>query len=114
MVLWSCPQMTIPQETERVARAAFPKGNEYMTMRDELGIWFQDSEYEDLFFLRQGRPAKSPGMLALVTVMQYAEGLTDRQAARAVCARIDWKYALGLPLEDDGFHFSAYFPHLSN
>jgi len=107
MVLWACNRMTIPSETERVARAAFPKGNEYMTMRDKLGIWYRDSQYEALFLSHQGRPAESPGKLALVTVMQYAEGLTDRQAARAVSARIDWKYALGLPLEDSGFHFSV-------
>jgi hypothetical protein len=41
--------------------------------------------------------------LALVLVMQYAEGLSDRQAAEAVWSRIDWKYALALPLEDAGF-----------
>lgn len=107
MVLWAHDKMTIPADTVRIARAAFPKGNVYMMMRDELGIWYKDSEYADLFLSHQGRPAESPGMLALVTVMQYAEGLTDRQTAEAVRARIDWKYALGLPMEDSGFHFSV-------
>jgi transposase len=78
-----------------------------MTMRDELDLRYRDSTFADLFTSPRGRPAESPGMLALVTVMQYAEGLSDRQAAEAVRARIDWKYALGLRLEDEGFHFSV-------
>lgn len=78
-----------------------------MTMRDELGLWYKDSTFADLFTSPQGRPAELPGMLALITVMQFAEGLSDRQAAEAVRARIDWKYALGLRLEDEGFHFSV-------
>lgn len=48
-------------------------------------------------------PAEAPWRLALVTVMQFAEGLSDRQAADAVRSRIDFKYALGLELTDPGF-----------
>ncbi len=106
MVLHARSRFWIPEETKRVAHAAFPKGNVYMTMRDELDIRYKDSEFSELFSSNQGRCAESPGKLALVTVMQYAEGLTDRQAAEGVCARIDWKYALGLCLEDTGFDFS--------
>ena len=54
-----------------------------------------------------GQPAETPWRLALVTVLQYAEGLADRQAAEAVRGRIDWKYALGLELTDPGFDFSV-------
>lgn len=107
MTLHVRDRFAIPANTERVARAAFPKGNVYMTMRDELDIHYKDSAFADLFVSSQGRPAESPGMLALVAVMQYAEGLSDRQAAEAVRARIDWKYALGLALEDRGFDFSV-------
>jgi transposase len=96
----------IPEETARVARAAFPKGNRYMVLRDKLGAIYEDKQFAPLFVWR-GRPAESPGFLAQVTVMQYAEGLTDRQAAEAVCSRIDWKYALGLELTDSGFAHSA-------
>ena len=96
----------IPEETPRVARAAFPKGNLYMRLRDELGELYTDSQFTELFAI-QGQPAESPGCLALVTVMQFAEGLSDRQAAEAVRARIDWKYALGLELTDPGFDFSV-------
>lgn len=106
MVLYARNWFRIPDETKRVAQAAFPKGNVYMTMCDELDIRYKDSEFAELFPSNQGRSAESPGELALVTVMQYAEGLTDRQAAEAVRARIDWKYALGLRLEDTGFDFS--------
>jgi transposase len=98
--------LDVPEETARVARAAFPNGNVYMTMRDELGVMYTDSEFASLFS-RRGQPAESPGLLAMVTVMQYAEGLTDRQAAEAVRGRIEWKYALGLELTDPGFHYSV-------
>jgi transposase len=107
MTLHGCDRFRIPTETARVARAAFPKGSVYMTMRDVLDLRYKDSTFADLFTSPRGRPAESPGMLALVTVMQYAEGLSDRQAAEAVRARIDWKYALGLRLEDEGFHHSV-------
>jgi len=96
----------VPDETARVCRAAFPKGNTYLQMRDVLGTIYDDASFADLFSNR-GRSAEAPWRLALVTVMQFAEGLSDRQAAEAVRARIDWKYALGLELADPGFDFSV-------
>jgi transposase len=96
----------IPEETARVAHASFPKGNTYMQMRDVLGTIYDDARFASLFPSR-GRPAEAPWRLALITVMQFAEGLSDRQAAAAVRARIDWKYALGLELTDAGFDFSV-------
>ncbi|BBJ39745.1 hypothetical protein SSPO_059650 [Streptomyces antimycoticus] len=96
----------IPAETVRVARAAFPKGSLAIRVRDELGVLFTDEQFAGLFGVR-GKPAWSPGRLALVLVLQFVEGLTDRQAAEAVRARIDWKYALALELTDPGFDFSV-------
>src|SRR5882724_9430189 len=95
----------VPEQTQRVARAAFPKGNLYMRMRDEFGTFFTDEQFSDLF-PKCGQPAQQPWRLALVTIMQFAEGLSDRQAADAVRSRIDWKYALSLDLEDAGFDSS--------
>lgn len=103
MCLHPQPVSEIPEQTIAVAKAAFPKGNVYMTMRDELGVFYADEEFSDLFSNR-GQPAESPWRLALVTTMQFAENLTDRQTADAVRSRIDWKYAL--ELTDAGFHFS--------
>ena len=77
-----------------------------MVMWDELGPIFEDQDFAELFSWT-GQPGISPAQLALVTVMQYIENLTDRQAADAVRARIDWKNALGLELEDAGFHYSV-------
>jgi transposase len=96
----------VPEETARVARAAFPKGNAYLRMHDELGRLYADQDFAALFPTR-GQPALAPAQLALVTLMQFAEGLSDRQAADAVRARIDWKYALCLPLDDPGFDRSV-------
>jgi transposase len=71
-------------------------------IRDRLGQWLVDEEFAAAFGIR-GRPGWPPSRLALVTVLQRAEKLTDRTAAEAVRARLDWKYLLGLPLEDPGF-----------
>lgn len=90
----------------RVARAAFPKGNAYMKLRDVLGVVYDDTSFAPLY-AKRGRSAEAPWRLALVTVMQFAEGLSDRQAAEAVRARIDWKYALGMELTDPGFDYSV-------
>ncbi|MGA6228189.1 IS1182 family transposase [Streptomyces umbrinus] len=96
----------VPAETVRVARKAFPKGSLAIRVRDELGVLFRDEAFSGLFPAR-GKPAWSPGRLALVLVLQFVEGLSDRQAAEAVRARIDWKYALGLELGDAGFDYSV-------
>jgi transposase len=85
----------VPEETARVVRAVLPKGNTWIQMRDEFGTFFRDEDFLDLFS-EKGQPAESAWRLALVLVMQYAEGLTDRQAADAVRTRLDWKYALPL------------------
>ena len=96
----------IPDETVRVAKAAFPKGNLYMRLRDELGILFQDEDFASVYPLR-GQSAQAPWRLAMVLIMQFLENLSDRQAASSVRARIDWKYALSLELTDSGFDFSV-------
>jgi transposase len=76
-----------------------------VVIRDELGELFADAEFAAAFADR-GTPGWSPGRLALVTTLQMAENLTDRQAAEAVRDKISWKYALGLALSDSGFDFS--------
>ncbi len=96
----------VPEETARVARAAFPKGTVYMTMKNALGEVFEDEDFAHLFPSR-GQPAMAPWRLALVTIMQFAEGLSDRQAADAARGRIDCKYALSLELDDPGFDASV-------
>ena len=102
MSLQPSPVPPVPADTARVARAAFPGGNLHMRMRDELDTIFDDEAFAPLFPTR-GRPAEAPWRLALATIFQFAEGLSDRQAADAVRARIDWKYALSLELTDRGF-----------
>jgi transposase len=100
------PSHAIPATTAQVARAAFPKGCLAIRIRDALGELFDDEQFAGLFAVR-GRPALSPARLALVSVLQFAEGLSDRQTADAVRGRIDWKYALGLELADTGFDASV-------
>ena len=106
MTLHPTPVMPVPEETARIARAAVPKGKVYLQMRDVFGTIYTDDQFADLCASR-GRPVVPPWRLALVTVMQFAEGLSDRQAAEAVRGRIDWKYALGLDLTDPGFDYTV-------
>jgi transposase len=102
----------VPEETARIAHAAYPKGNVFMQMRDELGTIYEDENFADLFS-HTGQPAEAPWRLTLVTIMQFAQGLSDQQAADAVRGRIDWKYALGLELSEAGFDASvrSRIPH---
>ncbi|MDT3439425.1 MULTISPECIES: IS1182 family transposase [unclassified Pseudofrankia] len=88
----------------RAARAAARRGAYPVAMRvrDERGELFADGEFAGAFGVR-GRPGWSPGRLALVTVLQMVENLTDRGAAARVRFGMDWKYALGLELDDEGF-----------
>src|SRR5947207_13355319 len=98
-----CP---VPQETARVARAVFPKGNLSMQMRDVLGSIYTDEDFADLF-PKEGQPAQAPWRLALVTVMQFVENRISQQAADAVRSRIDWKYLLGIEPTDPGLAASV-------
>jgi transposase len=95
----------VPEGTRRVAQAAFPKGTLYMRMRDELGVLWEEADFQVLYG-RVGQTGYAAWRLVLVTLMQYNEGLSDRAAADAVRGRIDWKYALGMELEDAGFDYS--------
>ncbi len=106
MSLHPWPASSIPEETARIAHAAFPKGTPVMRMRDTFDPLYTDLQFADLY-PREGQPAEAPAHLALVTIMQFAEGLSDRQAADAVRARLDWKYALALDLTDPGFDASV-------
>jgi transposase len=100
------PIDVVPEETARIARAAYPKGNIYVQLRDTFGTIYQDEQFMDLY-PRRGQPAEAPWRLALVSVMQFREGVSDRQAADAVRGRLDWKYLLGLDLRDPGFDASV-------
>ncbi len=102
MSLKPLPIPPVPEEIARVAHAVFPHGNVFIQLRDTLGTIYSDETFADLF-PTHGQPAFAPWRLALVTVFQFLEGLTDRQAADAVRDRVAWKYALSLELTDPGF-----------
>ena len=103
-----CPQpvVPVPAHTASVARASFPHGNPYLALRDALGPIFPDNDFVTLYS-HEGQPGLAPWRLALVTIRQFRENLADRQAAKAVRARIDWKYLLSLELADPGCDFSV-------
>lgn len=96
----------VPAETRRIATLAFPRGTVATRLRDTFAELYRDEDFVALY-PKRGQPGLAPWRLALVTVLQFLEHLSDREAAEAVRARIDWKYALGLELADPGFHFSV-------
>src|SRR5213079_1298442 len=100
------PWPEVPALTAQVACAAFAGGSLAMLVRDELGAWCRDEAFAGVYGVR-GAPGISPAQLAVVTALQFAENLTDRQAADAVRGRIDWKYCLVLELADPGFEFTV-------
>src|SRR5689334_8559415 len=106
MTLHAQTEFSIPEETIRIACAAYPRGNTLMKIRDALGTISQDQAFTELF-PHNGRVVEAPWRLALITVLQFMEELPDRQAADAVRGRIDWQYLLGLELTDPGFDASV-------
>jgi len=96
----------IPEETARVAKTLYPKENKYMWLRDELDMIYKDEQFASLY-PKTGQSAEQPWRLAIMSVIQYMENYTDRQAADELKARIDLKYALSLELTDPGFHYSV-------
>ena len=100
------PLPEVPKETERIARKAFRKGHRWIELRDEMPDLYTDEAFADLY-PASGQPAYAPWRLALVSVLQFAEQLSDQQAADAVRSRLEWKYLLALPLEDEGFDASV-------
>ncbi len=106
MTLHPHPIPPVPATTAAAVQAAFPKGNVYVDLRAEFGTIFTDQLFTDLYPPLGRAVDVPPWRLALVLVMQYIEGLTDRQAADAVRRCMDWKYALSLDLTDPGFDFT--------
>ena len=106
MSLHPASDSSVPDDTAAVARAVFPQGTACLRLRDRLGPIFADEQFVSLF-PKSGQPAECPWRLALVTLLQFGENLSDRRAADAVRSRIDWKYLLGLSLKDPGFDASV-------
>ena len=102
------PNPPIPAETVRVIRTILPKGNAITRLRDEFGTIYTNDDFVALY-PPNGQPGIAPWRLALVTVFQFFENLTDRQAAQAVLTRLDWKYALSLNVTDVSFDFTVLF-----
>ena len=90
-----------PEDTARVARAAFPEGHRSVRLREALDTIDDEALVAPLLPPR-GQPAAAPWRLAVVTRFPLAAGLADRQAADAVRSRSDWKDALSRELRDPG------------
>jgi len=96
----------MPAETERIGRKLLKENDVYRLIGDRLFEQLNEEEYADLYSA-EGKPGISPILLAFLSVFQFMEKLADRQAVNALRMRLDWKYALHLPLEYEGFDFSV-------
>jgi transposase len=94
----------MPKETGRVGALLLGENSTYRLIGDHLFEKLKEADFADLYPL-EGQPGLSPVVLAFVTVFQFMEKLPDRQAAESLRMRLDWKYALHLPLEYVGFEF---------
>jgi len=96
----------MPADIAAVGRQVLPPTNRYRVIGDHLADLLDDAQFADLYDTR-GRNALSPALLAMVTLFQFLEDIPDREAAEQVVVRLDWKYALHLPLGDTGFDYSC-------
>ena len=96
----------MPADIGELGRGVLGEGDPYRVIGEQLADLVGDAEFAELYEPR-GRAALSPSLLALVTIFQFLEDLPDREAARQVVVRLDWKYALRLPLGYAGFDFSC-------
>jgi transposase len=96
----------MPKETGQIGKNLMEENDPYRLIGDQLFGKWREEEFADLYS-SEGKPGYSPVILAFVSVFQFMERLADRQAAQALRMRLDWKYALHLPLEDGGFDFSV-------
>jgi IS5 family transposase len=90
-----------------LCRQLVPDGSVEAFLADHRHALFPDELFEDLFPSGRGRPSIPADVVASVMVLQALEGLSDRDAARALRDRISWKVACGLALDDEGFDFSV-------
>jgi IS5 family transposase len=90
-----------------LCRQLVPEGSVEAFLADHRGELFPDDMFEDMFSSSRGRPSVPADVVASVMVLQALEGLSDRDAARALRDRISWKVACGLALDDEGFDFTV-------
>jgi IS5 family transposase len=90
-----------------LCRQLVPEGSVEAFLADHRHDLFPDEVFEDLFVSKRGRPSIPADVVASVMVLQALEGLSDRDAARALRDRISWKVACGLALDDEGFDYSV-------
>ena len=100
------PPWPMPEETRRIGKNLLDKGDPFRLIGDQLFEKLNEEEFADLYS-SEGKPGISPVILAFVSVFEFMERLADRQAAQALRMRLDWKYALHLPLDYKGFDFSV-------
>jgi transposase len=99
----------IPQEISRWGKKHLKDNSLYRIVGDQLLSLISEDEFISEFasmYSNTGRPSVNPIILSLVTIFQFLEEIPDRVAAQYVVSRLDWKYALHVPMDDPGFHYS--------
>jgi transposase len=97
--------MEIPREILTWGESHLKPDSLYRVVGEQLYTFISWEELHSMYS-STGRPGINPVILSLVTIFQFLEDVPDRVAASFVETRLDWKYALHLPLDDSGFHYS--------
>jgi len=100
-----CLYPEIPEEIRLWGESHLALDNVYRIIGDQLFSFLPEEELTSMY-APGGRSSINPILLSFVTIFQYLEDIPDRVAALWVKTRLDWKYALHLPLDDGGFHYA--------
>lgn len=100
------PPRPMPEDLAVIGAKVLAADSPYRLIGDQLYAHYDEADFADLYSA-EGKPAISPVILSFVTAFQYMENLPDRAAAEGLRVRIDWKYALHLPLDYPGFDYSV-------
>jgi transposase len=95
----------IPEEIRSWGEKHLESDNPYRVVGEQLFSFISWCELSSMYS-DTGRPSINPIILSLTTIFQFLEDIPDRVAAAYIKTRLDWKYALHLPLHDSGFHYS--------
>lgn len=84
-----------------------PDDSFYGRMGAVSDVLFRDEDLESMYCLDNGRPSLPPSLMSGVTLLQFYDDVSDREAVQRLLYDLRWKVALNLPLDYAGFDASS-------
>jgi transposase len=94
-------------DVDYICEQLIPQDSFYRKFREMVAALIKDKQFESMYCKDNGRPAISPSLLAMATILQFHKNLSDREMERACMFDIEIKYALGLALDERPFDHSS-------